>query len=222
MNVNLYCVVLLSAACCCAHCSFDNYKKQAGQPEGKRSCPGGIGIHYFQMRGWKSASACSSHNLWGAAHWTNMTQMWACSKNFLTCHYEKSIKNYLLFISCNVFITWVNCLMTQQVNCDGTQKNSYWMLLLQMQANKNVKHSRIMCLQQIWAIICKLKKKTKKWKAVVAVVDYWAQSICSHDTDICIYLSHDFFHDLIIRKSISELMIHWTTHGYGGGTSLPQ
>ena len=27
MNVNFYCVVLLSAACCFAHCSFDNCTK---------------------------------------------------------------------------------------------------------------------------------------------------------------------------------------------------
>jgi len=86
-------------------------------------------------------------------------------KKFLTCHYGKSIKNYLLFISHNMSITWVNCLMTQQVNCDSTQKNSNWMLLLQMQTNKNVKHGRIMCLQQIWAIICKLKKKTQKMES---------------------------------------------------------
>jgi len=52
------------------------------------------------------------------------------------------------------------------------------------------------------------KENTKKRVAVVVVIDYCAQSICSHYTDICIYLSKNFFHNHIIRKTICALMIH--------------
>jgi hypothetical protein len=43
-------------------------------------------------------------------------------KNLPTHYKKESIKNYLLLRNCNMFIT-CDCLTTEQVNCDGTQKH---------------------------------------------------------------------------------------------------
>ena len=138
--------------------------------------------------------------------------MWASSKKTLMCHYEKSIKNCPLSISCSLLesiVRWRNKsnVTALRKTANGCCRFRFRLINLWSTAEYCV-CNKYEALSPSWKKENTIKEVAAA--AVVVVVDYCAQSICRQATGICTYLFHNFFHNYIIRKSICAMMIHWT------------